>query len=294
LLALATTLGCSVFLALYFISNDVFNVRGDTLVFWRSLFSFAFLASVASCVSWPTEPAYYLLVMGAAIFATAGDIFLFNATRIHSASAISRILISRHILLFATWPLLVSGYWARLTAIPHVFYGSLFLISLCSLALFKMRKDAISVQVVKAAAPVIVLLTACDLLFGLGVHNRPSLESALVVAVVTTGTMATVSGLYLIVRGVIRKKFFLWEDNCLKAGVTNGGLFLGMILLKAMSVAGLENPGYFGVSVSIFTLWIYLLHRFWFRRKEVTDPRLGFVVVICSVLVAMLAVQVPR
>jgi hypothetical protein len=65
-------------------------------------------------------------------------------------------------------------------------------------------------------------------------------------------------------------------------------------MLKGMAIAALENPGYFGASVSIFTLWIFLLHRFWFKRKEVTDPRLGFVVAICSVLVAVLAVQMPR
>jgi len=288
------TLVCSFFAAFYFIINDIFKLRGDVFVFWRSAWTALFLLPVIPFLVWDYQVTFYLAIAGAAVFAALGDMFMFNATRKHSAAALSRIIISRNILLFCLWPFILDGYWERLIANSYVFWGSCFFILLSTFALFKMRHNPVSVAVIMAGLPVIVFLTFCDLLFAWGINGKPGISDAIIVTFISGVVMSLVSGLTIYFMSIRKGDNSIMQGRWLGAGIVNGALFIGVSSTKSVALAHLENPGYFGAMVAVYTLWIFLLHKYWLKQKDLADPRLGFIVVLCSIALGILALQIPK
>ncbi len=288
------TLLCSVFAAFYFITNDIFKIRGDVFVFWRSAFSTLALLPVIFFLDWNVPLPICLIVALANVFYTFGDIYLFNANKKYSASAITRILVCRNMVLFCVWPLLFHDYALRLFENKAILLGSFLLISTSTFALFKMGRNSIGREIIFAAIPALLFLSIGELFVGIAVKGRSTLDFALSLAFVASVTMATLSGAVLVIKSGWEKNIPLFEGSWVKSGIINAFFFLGVVTTKSIGISLLENPGYFGAMVTIYTLWIYLLHKYWLKRRELADPRLGFIVVLCSIGLAYLSVYIPK
>jgi hypothetical protein len=292
--AIGFTLLCSVLAAFYFMTNDVFKIRGDVLIFSRSVAMVIVLLPVLPFLEWDKPLSFYVLIVIAGAAAGLGDIYYFSATRVYSASALSRITSSRHIVLFCLWPFLLAGYWERLSANMLVFGGSIALVSLSCWVVYKMRKSPVNIEIIAAALPGMAFLIVSDLTLALGVLTDTSLLNALSVGLVMGCSMAVVSGALLLIKGVHTEPQVWGEGAWIKAGLANGTLLVGVVVTKTIAIGGLENPGYFGAMVAVYTVWIYLLHKYGLKRAEPTNPKLGFLLVACSIGLGLLAIQIPK
>jgi hypothetical protein len=288
------TLVCSFFAAFYFITNDIFKIRGDVFVFWRSVFAALILIPFAPFLSWDGGLVAYTFVAIANILYSFGDIYLFNATHKYSASAITRILVCRNIILFCLWPLIYADYGLRLASNHVVLLGSFSLILISTLALYKMRKSPMGREIILAALPALLFLSSAELFTGIAVKGKMTLDFALSAGIVASVTMSFISAAILFYKSKCGDVIALYDGPWRRAATINAVLFIGVIITKSVGIAALENPGYFGAMVTIYTLWIYLLHRYWLKRTELADPRLGFVVVACSIGLAILSLQIPK
>lgn len=285
---------CSVIAAFYFICNDFFKLRGDVFIFWRSLFAALALAPLMLMVEWNDGERFYMIAALAGIAAACGDMASFNASRHYSAAAISRVVQFRNVVLFLIWPLIVSGYWDRLAAYPVVLWGSVVLMGAGTVAMFRMRHNPVSVDVIKAGIPVMVCIGVSDILFALGVHREPSFDLVLKIAFIFAVAMFLTSGAWLCGQACLGKRTDLYSGRWRMAAVVNGSLFVAVVVTKGLSLSYLENPGLFGAILSIYSLWLYFLHRYWMKRDDHSDPRLGFVVVICGIGLGVLSAYIPR
>lgn len=285
---------CSVIAAFYFICNDFFKLRGDVFIFWRSLFSAVLLVPLMLVFDWDDGTRFYVYAAIAGVAAGLGDMASFNASRHYSAAAISRVSQFRNAALFFVWPVVVSGYWDRLTANPIVFWGSVLLILTGTLAMFRMRHNPVSMVVIKAAIPVIVLIGVSDVLFSLGMNGVPSFELVLKVAFIFSVMMSLTAAAWLSGQKISGRPTDLFSGSWARAGIINGSLFIGVVATKGLALSYLENPGLFGAIVSVYSLWLYFLHRYWMKRDDHSDPRLGFVVVLCGIGLGLLSAYMPR
>ncbi len=293
--AIFSTFICSIFAAFYFICNDLFKIRGDVFVFWRSVFLVIFLLPVMPFLNWSYPLRFYMIIAGSGVLFALSDVFTFSATRTYSAAAISRIVVSRNIIMFFAWLFISDGYYERLIAHGYVLWGSMALMFISTWALVKMRHNPVSVKVLMAALPVIIFVTAGDLLFATGISGKLGLKEALLLTVVMGASMTVTAGCGLAFQSIREGQNIFFADNKWpKAGAANGALLICLVITKAISISYLENPGYFGAMVTIYTLWLFLLHKYWLKREDVTDPKLGFVVVLCSIGLGLLSLQIPR
>lgn len=293
MVSLFFTLVCSLFAAFYFIANDVFKIRGDLFVFLRSALLSVALLPFLVFVDWDRPASFYILMAAACLSAGVGDVLLFEGTKKYSAAALSRVIVSRNIIMFILWPLLMSDYRERLFADPGVLYASIALMCLSTWALNRMRRTPIGIAVIKAALLPMLLFIGCDMLLATAVHGRPDAGDAFIGLWIAGVTNTISAGCFLLWHGRKEKIEIFTRRNALIA-LVNAALFLVMVFTKTMAIAYLENPGYFAAMVGIYAFWIYLLHRFWLKRAETSDPRLGFIVVVCSIALGLLATQIPR
>lgn len=294
MMGLFFTFLCSVIAAFYFICNDIFKLRGDVFIFWRSLFAALILLPVMFFFSWDESLMFYGGVALAGIAAAIGDMTSFNASRHYSAAAISRVSQFRNILLFFVWPLIVAGYWDRLTSNSYVFWSSLALIFVSTIAMFRMRHNAVSVQVILASLPVIIFIGISDVLFSLSMNGVPSFELVLKIAFIFSVVMFITAGLWLLGHRMSGRTAGMVSGQWKAAGVVNGLLFVAVVASKGLALSYLENPGLFGAIVSVYTLWLYLLHKYWMKRDDPSDPKLGFIVVICGIGLGIVSAYIPR
>ncbi|MDD3020081.1 MAG: hypothetical protein PHX61_03755 [Alphaproteobacteria bacterium] len=288
------TLACSVVAAFYFICNDFFSIRGDVFVFWRSVLATMMMLPLVPFLNWDYEPAFFLLAAGAALFAAAGDMLTFNASRVYSSSAIARVSQFRNVILFCLWPLIVTGYWDRLSSNLYILFGSFFLIVATAVVMFKMRKNAVGMKVIFASLPIIFCIGVSDIFFTLGIGQTSSWNMMIVIAIVFSSVMSVASGGWLLGYRAIGRPVDIFHGKWLKAGIINGALFIGVVVLKGFALSYLENPGLFGAMLAVYTLWLYLLHKYWMKREDHSDPRLGFVLVICSIALGILSAYIPK
>lgn len=285
---------CSVIAAFYFICNDFFKLRGDVFIFWRSLFSAVLLIPSMLVFDWDDGMRFYAYAAIAGVAAGFGDMASFNASRHYSAAAISRVVQFRNVVLFCIWPLIVAGYWERLTASPIAFWGSVILMAIGALAMFRMRRNPVSSDVIKAALPVMVFIGVSDILFSLGVNGVPSFELVLKVAFIFSVAMFLTAAAWLVGQKILGHAADLFAGSWARAGIINGSLFIGVVATKGLALSYLENPGLFGAIISVYSLWLYFLHRYWMKRDDPSDPRLGFVVVLCGIGLGLLSAYMPR
>jgi hypothetical protein len=205
MIGVALTLACSVVAAFYFICNDIFRLRGDIFVFWRSLFAALMMSPVLPFLDWNLPTHFFIIVVLAGVAAGLGDMVSFNAARIYSASAISRIAQFRNIFLFLLWPFIVVGYWDRLSSNPLIMAGCFVLIFSSAVVMFLMRKNPVSVKVIWATLPVIFFIGASDILFSLGMDGIPSLNIVFVIAFIFSLVMVLVSGMWLVCLSCLNK-----------------------------------------------------------------------------------------
>ncbi|MDY0028626.1 MAG: hypothetical protein RBR86_01650 [Pseudobdellovibrionaceae bacterium] len=237
---------------------------------------------------------FYGGVAAAGIAAAIGDMASFNASRHYSASAISRVSQFRNILLFFIWPLIVVGYWDRLIANPYVFWSSLALIFISSVAMFRMRHNTVSVQVILASVPVIIFISISDVLFSLSMNGVPSFEMVLKIAFIFSSVMFMTAGVWLFGHRLSGRFTGLMTGRWKMAGVMNGVLFVAVVVTKGLALSYLENPGLFGAILSVYTLWLYLLHKYWMNRDDHSDPKLGFIVVACGIGLGIVSAYIPK
>ncbi len=294
MIGIVYTLACSVVAAFYFICNDFFSIRGDVFVFWRSVLATLIMLPFASLLNWNYDPAFFLLVAGAAFFAAGGDMLTFNASRIYSASAIARVSQFRNVILFCLWPLIVAGYWDRLSANPYILFGSTFLIVLTAVVMFKMRQSAVGMKVILATLPIIFCIGASDIFFTLGIGQTSSWNMMMVIAIIFSVVMSVTSGIWLLGCRISGQPTHIFHGKWMKAGMINGVLFIGVVALKGFALSYLENPGLFGAMMAVYTLWLYLLHKYWMKRDDHSNPRLGFILVLCSVALGVVSAYIPK
>ena len=198
-----------------------------------------------------------------------------------------------NVLLFFVWPLIVTGYWDRLTSNPYVFWISLVLIFISSIALLRMRRNAVSVNVIWATLPVIIFIGISDVFFSLSMNGIPSFELVFKLAFVFSAVMFLTAGIWLLGNRFIGRPVGLMNGRWAIAGAINGILFILIVATKGLSLSYLENPGLFGAIFSVYSLWLYLLHKYWMKQDDPSDPKLGFVVVVCGIGMGIVSAYIP-
>jgi hypothetical protein len=288
------TLICSLFAAFYFIANDIFRLRGDVFVFWRSLFLGVGLLPLLPLMNWGHPPSFYIVIAVGSLLAGCGDIMMFEANKHYSAASLSRVVVARNIVMFLLWPILLSDYRARLIENGLVLWGSLALILASTWALNHMRKSPVNAAIIRTAIPIMLFFVGCDMLLAFAVHGKPNAGDALFSVWIAGAVNSVLSAIVVAVHSRRERRNLFVTPGWFKVGAVNALLFFAMVFTKTLSIAWLENPGYFGAMMAIYTFWLYLLHKYWLKQKDATDPRMGFVVVACSILLGLLSVQIPR
>ena len=242
----------------FLLVNQHYKLRSSTLMLWRGFGVAAVFAPFMFYAGLPTDPMFYYAVVAQGIIVSIHDRLSIESTARFGAGITSRLLPVGIWITFVLWLFMKPAYRASLFDNPEKLLAVCVALFVAVIAMFFIRKDAIS----KEAA---LFLLPCVLFFGLiDIFNKTAMDAA---GDAVSGAYAygCLMSLVVGVCTVIFRRFSEHKKVAFAEAFQGRALKCGLILIifmvtamfaKNIAMFGTANPAYVGLLALSCPIWI--------------------------------------
>ena len=269
----------------FLLTNQHYKLRSSTLMLWRGFGVAAVFLPFMLYAGLPTNPVFYYAVVAQGVIVSIHDRLSIESTARFGAGITSRLLPVGIWITFVLWLLMKPAYRASLIDNPEKMVAVCGALLVAVVAMFFLRKDAIS----KEAA---LFLLPCVLFFGLiDIFNKTAMDAAgdAVKGAYAYGClMSLVVGictLFFRKFAEHKKVAFMeaFQGRALKCGLILIVFMVTAMFAKNLAMFGAANPAYVGLLALSSPLWIAVYNRLTGHRDK-TNLWAGMLFVLSAAL----------
>lgn len=262
-----TSIGFSVCFAMFILVNQQLKARASAMMVWRGLAAATFAFPFIFFVTPPSNPWFYPLSVSMGVLGSYFDNRLFTASSKYGAGAVSRIIPTSIILSFFGWFLFHPTDLLELAEEPIKLLEIILCMVIAVLAVFAMKKNVISKEIMLFLIPSIFLVSAIDIMnkATMGLISQKAIIYHVFIASFVSGMINL--AIYKrenarIAKGTKKITHPSMEDGIftpktVKAGLSVAFFVTILMLFKAYSMQHTPNPAY--VSAIGYTSPLFIL-----------------------------------
>lgn len=264
--------------------NRKYRQDGYRLNCWRSLIAALIWLPFMLIVPWPTSPWFYLNAFLAGISIFIGFTVTSNLAKDHNGRVAILHLPLKALLVFFVWlavsePARIHFFENMHTAIMAVVAGIIMIV-----ALNQMRRNDVSLGVLKQVAPIVVM-------YGMGeIFTRLVMPADTLLERMPLYFFITYSMVFLLsIAGYKwrpKPEMPFYTPQLFKVATISGvgGIINHSLFLIALVTA--PNPAFVSLICLLTPVWLMLYHK-WRGIPDHADPKAGFILVLGAMLLVM-------
>jgi hypothetical protein len=281
-------LSASIFNATYKLSNQYLKLSGHKLTVLIKVFQIAVFIPFLFFIDWPQYVLFYCLALATGPLVLLQDRAIFNFISKYDAGPITRVEPLSVPFVFVAWLILKPAEYYNLIENSFIALGIILSISSCIYFSFRMRKCALSFQILKSMLPLILLMGSISILAKYAIDYAPNIEGIIVYAFIQSLSLVLLSPLFAKKADISQieapLKKYLFSAFGLSLVITS------VIILRLYGFIYASNPAYVTAVMLIAPFWIMMFYKIK-KYKEKTDVLSGIGIVL-SVIVMSIFVSI--
>lgn len=287
------------FSAGFYLVNQYLRQPGHLLVFWSRVLTALALLPLMSHLALPTDPAFYIAVSLTVVFTVLGDIRTFNASAVHGAGVVSRLMPLTVWGSFLVWflfdPLLLGRYAQN----PQTALGICAALLGCVFFAMRLNRSPVHREVFIELLPALLAYTATTVLNKYAMNHGPLIGAVFAYMFVQSSLAAVLTGFYALWRlrtptapritPELAARGFSPASALAVASVMMSAVWIAHMVYKNSAMAYAANPAYIAALGLTAPVFISLYYRLTNHREE-ADVISGYGVVICALALVVFTI----
>lgn len=261
------------------------GVDSRALVFWRGVFPWVVTTPlVLFCVSAPTNPLYYLVVVLASLMTIYSDRVRFEVASKFTAGPPSRLGVVSVWIVFVLWFFVDHSYASQIFATPERLGGVCLAMTLAVFSLMWLQNNCtLSKNLILAMWPAILISSVSTILQKIAMNNAELLSGIV--------WMIWLPGLIIAFGGFLSDKSqgmdisAYTQNGALKYGAYIGILMVLMVAFRFAALESAENPGYVVLIASLMPFVIGIWNAW--KGRDLGNRWAGFLLVFSVILLTV-------
>ncbi len=284
-------IGVAIINATTLLINQYFKVPGSLLAFWSRLCTIALITPFMFMVEWPSEPMFYVAVIGTAFGACYGDIRAYNVMAHYGGGAVSRLLPLIMFMVFPLWFLFDLELLAKYIDQPLKSLGIIASLIACGYFTYNLKKCPVSEGALKMLLPALICY-ALNSLFGKYAMQFGDYEGAVLCYIFIQSIFVfSIISIKFVSDSLRGKETFKFIARREVAGVAVviSVLWIAAMVFQNTARITVPNPAYLFVIGQLSTVLISIFYLV-IKHKEEGDVASGFGIVVCAIVLSLLVI----
>lgn len=287
------------FSAGFYLVNQYLRQPGHLLVFWSRVLTALALVPLIGHLALPTSPVFYIAVSLTVVFSVFGDIRTFNASAVHGAGVVSRLMPLTVWGSFFVWFLFDPSLLVKYLNNPPLAFGICVALGACVFFAMRLNRDRVHRSVFIELLPALLAYTATTVLNKYAMNHGPLIGAVFAYMFVQSSLAAVLTGFYALWRlrmptapritPELAARGFSPASALAVASVMMAAVWIAHMVYKNSAMAYVSSPAYVAALGLTAPVFISLYYRLTGHREE-GDVLSGYGVVFCALALVVLTI----
>lgn len=273
----------------FFVFADFSKLKGLPLMFWLRVFGTIFLIPVIFILPPPTNPIFYLTVIGTSLIFCYTDVKFVGLSSEKGAGLSTRLETFTVWVVFILWTLINPDLLNKYLENPIKFLGIVFSIGACCFFSLRLKNCAISWDAVKKIFPAVCLGSVGFILGKIAVNTSPINIGVWYYVLFQAGLSFVLYSIFICFDSWKNPEKYEAKPIANKRAIFFGFImsvsFLINMVVKYYAIWAVENPAYVSMIGMLSPFWVVILYKL-IGRKENLDVISGLGIVLsCALLI---------